>query len=55
MWTVLLRWARPAADQISGGQMTWADAEPKMREYWNGRIRPARQQITQIEAKLTAE
>jgi len=24
MWAVLLRWARPAAEQISGGQMTWA-------------------------------
>lgn len=23
---VLLRWARPAAEQISGGQMTWAAA-----------------------------
>ena len=26
MWAVLLRWARPAAEQISGGQMTWAGA-----------------------------
>jgi hypothetical protein len=27
----------------------------RAREYWNGRIRQAQQQVTQIEAKLTAE
>lgn len=71
MWAVLLRGARPAGEQISGGRMTWAAALPGAetgrrpwprlsgrcwkREHWKGRIRQAQQQIMQIEVKLTAE
>jgi hypothetical protein len=53
----VVRWKKQLAEcqaQLEGVAQGNAKYQ-RAREYWNGRIRQAQQQIAQIEAKLTAE